>query len=169
MKKVTVELVLNDKFLEVQAEEYTDTILNNTWAIHKEIDLNGEPTTRRSYVISDIKSGMSAFIGKSKADVINKLNKFMTKNIKYMKSILDRAKTVAERKELRARREELIQLFESKTGITLRINKRGVVDVVKLDKDLETPDGVSTSDFLKNKFGEDISKTLDDLIELQFV
>ena len=169
MKKVTVELVLNDKFLEVQAEEYTDTILNNTWAIHKKIDLNGEPTTRRRYVISDIKSGMSAFTGKSKADVINKLNELMTKNIKYVKSVLDSAKTVAERKELRAKREELTQLFESKTGITLHIIKQGVIDVIRLDKDLETPDGVSTSEFLENKFGEDVSKAVDDLIELQFV
>ena len=169
MKKVTVELVLRDGFIEVQAEEYTDTILNNTWAIHKEIDLNRKPTTRRSYVISDIKSGMSAFIGKSKADVINKLNEFMTMDVKYLKSILDSARTVAECKELRARREELKQFFESKTGLILHITGRGVIDVVKLDKDLETPDGISTSDFLKNKFGEDISKALDDLIELQFV
>lgn len=169
MKKVTVTLVLTDRFKEVQAEEYIDTVLNNTWAIHKAIDLNGELTKSKKWVVTDVKSGMEVFVGKTKQEVIDKLNNFINDNTRYMEDVLKHAKPLTERRMLREKREELKQLFEDVTKVTLNINKCGVVDVVKLDKDIKTPDGVSTSEHIKNTFGEDLDKVLDDLIELQFV
>ena len=94
MKKVIVTLTFGEGFREVQAEEYIDTVLNNTWAIHKAIDINGELTKRRKWVVTDVKSGMEVFVGKTKQEVIDKLNNFINNNTRYMKDVLNNAKSV---------------------------------------------------------------------------
>ena len=55
--------------------------------------------------------------------------------------------------------------FQELTGITVPIDPLiGGLDIIRLDKKLQTPDNVSMADFLKNKYGERASKIVDEMI-----
>lgn len=69
------------------------------------------------------------------------------------------------RKKKYERFSELKLKFMDITGIDLpRSSWTGGVDVVRLDTILQTPDGISLADYIKQKYGEDAYKIVAELI-----
>ena len=55
--------------------------------------------------------------------------------------------------------------FQELTGITVPIDPLiGGLDIIRLDKKLQTPDNVSMADHLKNKYGDRASQIVDEMI-----
>ena len=139
---------------------------------------NEEFGFRKSYTdnweVTHIRSGFQVTQGKTQKECIAKLQEIF-KDEQKLKIIHD-AKTIEEmieqyNKDLekRAKKNKKFQKlrneFQELTGITVPIDPLiGGLDIVRLDRKLQTPDNVSMADFLKNKYGERASKIVDEMI-----
>lgn len=124
--------------------------------------------------VTHIRSGFQVTRGKTQKECIANLQEIF-KDEQKLKIIHD-AKTIEEmieqhNKDLekQAKKNKKFQKlrdeFQKLTGITVPIDPLiGGLDIIRLDKKLQTPDNVSMADFLKNKYGERASKIIDEMI-----
>ena len=69
-------------------------------------------------------------------------------------------------KECCIRRNELISQFKRIFHINPVWDLGFLFDISSLEKDLKVPDGVSTTDFIKENYGDEANKVVDEMIEL---
>lgn len=124
--------------------------------------------------VTHIRSGFLITRGKTQKECIANLQEIF-KDEQKLKIIHD-AKTIEEmieqhNKDLekQAKKNKKFQKlrneFQELTGITVPIDPLiGGLDIIRLDKKLQTPDNVSMADFLKNNYGERASKIIDEMI-----
>lgn len=123
--------------------------------------------------VTHIRSGLEAVQGSSQASCTKQLkkllsNKKVVENIQHVKDIDE---TIAERKEQFEKKalankkfQKLRNEFQELTGITVPIDPLiGGLDIIRLDKKLQTPDNVSMADHLKNKYGDRASQIVDEM------
>lgn len=114
-----------------------------------------------------IRSGLRATEGSTKAECVEKLKQIFTQPV--LVDYIHNVKSIDEAlEEFRIRKEKTDKLKEEflvATGFPLPICPlTGGADVIKLDSMLNVPDGTSTHEFIKNKYGERIATIVEELI-----
>lgn len=124
--------------------------------------------------VTHIHSGFMVTRGKTQKECITKLQEIFKDEQKL--KVIHNAKTIEEmieqhNKDLekRAKKNKKFQKlrneFQELTGITCPIDPiLSGVDIIKLDRMIDTPDNVSMADHLKNKYGERASQIIGEMI-----
>ena len=124
--------------------------------------------------VTHIRSGFQVTRGKTQKECIANLQEIFKDEQKL--TIIHDAKTIEEmieqhNKDLekQAKKNKKFQKlrneFQELTGITVPIDPLiGGLDIIRLDKKLQTPDNVSMADHLKNKYGDRASQIVDEMI-----
>ena len=161
--------IANNRFEKEEVEgiiKTFDECPNEQWGYRKISD--------HLWNVTHIRSGLEAVQGSSQASCTKSLknmlsNKKIVERIQHIKGIDE---TIAERKEQFEKKalqnkkfHKLREEFKELTGITCPIDPiLGGVDIIKLDKIIGTPDDVSTSDYLKDKFGDRANQIIDEMV-----
>ena len=130
--------------------------------------------TGPGWTVDHIRSGKEVTKGKTMKAATDKLLEIFTHDnlVETIHNAIDYETEIKNRKKATEKWDKLSKEFKQITGITLPLDYflsglTGIktVDVIKLDKLLRTPDGISTSDFLTKKYGKRANEIVDELIK----
>ena len=144
--------------------ETFEELPNEQFGFHKDKDST-------LWTITHIRSGLE-IKGKNKSLRVakNNLKKILSdpekvRAIQQAPDLKDVLKQAKDREEKYQRFSELKLKFQDITGIDLpRCPWTGGVDVARLDAIMQTPDGISLADYIKQKYGEDAYEIVAELI-----
>ena len=125
---------------------------------------------RFSWSISDVKSGLNCFTEDTKKAVIKKMTDFLSndKNKKFTFECINNSISVSEYEsnmnKFDTLRGELEQVLRFAVPICIWTKN---IDTIRLDKMLNVPDGISTSDFIKNKYGQRAVDIINEMLAIK--
>ena len=125
--------------------------------------------------VTHIRSGLEVIHCKSKSACTKELKRLLShpEIVKQIQATLD-IDTVLEKRKKEAENQilenktfkELYDEFKKITGISCPLDIIfGGIDIVKLDKLIETPDGTSMTDYIKTKYGNRANEVIDAMTE----
>ena len=122
----------------------------------------------RYYSLSEVSTGLEVFNDITIKGVKNKLLEFLkTHDKSILYSCVNSSKTVEQYREYINKKDKLLNEFKSTFGFEAPICPlTNSLDVIALDRLLHTPDGISTSNFIKNKYGKTACRIVQDFISI---
>jgi len=124
--------------------------------------------------VTHVRSGLEAVQGKSQAVCTKELKKLLSnkRTVEYIQHVPDIDTAIAQRKAQDTEKYEKIKKFNKLSDefyklTNIRVPRDmiiGGVDIIKLDKMLKTPDGISLNEHLKNLYGDRASRIVDEMV-----
>ena len=161
--------IANNRFEKEEVEgiiKTFDECPNEQWGFRK--------VSNHLWNVTHIRSGLEAVQGSSQASCTKSLKNMLSdkKVVEHIQHIKGIDETIAERKEQFEKKalknkkfQKLREEFKELTGITCPIDPiLGGVDIVRLDRMIRTPDNISMSTHLKNKYGDRASQIVDEMV-----
>lgn len=149
----------NGEMLEVEGKVFQTMMLpKNSFAIRKK--------NKGGYIVDHMQSGMNLAIEtKTEQEAFDELQKLLKDKDKVAK--IKATLPIKEIHDKLMRFKECVDEFESITHLKLPVTIFGV-NVIELDSKLEVPQGISTLDYIKDKYGENAGDLVEEMTEGQF-
>lgn len=118
------------------------------------------------WVVDHIKSGRATGIeAKSEKDAVDELMKILNDSKKL--KVIEDADTVDETVNKYQKFEELQEEYKNITGTSLPMNYAFGLDILKLDEQLNTPQGKSMKEVITERYGERASQIIEEIIDME--